>query len=271
MVSSLSFERLANVLSTNRLAAILHAHPTTSISTLGLALALPFAISDYRLFISYGPSGVPHNAIGWLISTLMRPLGREQRSSDVYKDKKLPFADEPGYLPADFPPPRRPERPNLGPHPIPQRQLDQLPDADVRQKLIERFAALGTKAEQKGLVEVRQSLFEGHHTALFVSKTRDWHALARQTRGEISHVHAGLDGSIHVVLHPADCNKLFETGWAQRHAFSGVGAIKLLVGASLPVNYVLCYAPRDEAELDIALAIVKASIQFMARTRESLE
>jgi hypothetical protein len=271
MASSLSFERLANAIKPHRLTAIFHAHPAAALSTLGVAFALPFAISDYRLFISYGPSGVPHNVFGWLIATLTRPLGREQRSSALYKDKKLPFANEPGYLPANFPPHRGPERPKVGPHPIPQRQLDQLPGDDVRQELIDRFAELGNKAEQKGLVEVRQSLYERRHSALFVSKTRDWHALAQQTRGEISHVHAGLDGSIHVMLHPADCNKLFESGWAQRHAFSGVGMIKFLVGASLPVNYVLVYAPRDKAEIDIAISIVKASIQFMADTRESLE
>jgi hypothetical protein len=33
----------------------------------------------------------------------------------------------------------------------------------------------------------------------------------------------------------------------------------------------LIYAPRDEAELDIAIGIVAAGINFMTGTRESLE
>ena len=271
MASSLSFEQLANAFNPRQLTSTLGAHPAAVLSTLGVAIALPFVISDYRLFISYGPNGVPSNVVGWLFVTFTRLLAREQRSPAPYDDKALPFANEPGYLPTDFPRPRGSKRPTLGPHPAPQRQLDQLPGDDMRQRLIKRFAELGHKAEQKGLVEIRQSLYERQHKALFVSKTRDWHALAHQTRGEISHVHAGGDGTIHVVLHPADCKKLLERGWSQRHAWSGVGAIKLLVGATLPLNYVLVYAPRNEAELDIAMGIVTAAIQFMTGTREPLE
>jgi hypothetical protein len=141
----------------------------------------------------------------------------------------------------------------------------------MRQKLITRFAELGHKAEHKGLAEVRQSHLERQHSAIIVSKTRQLHVVAQETRGEISHVHAGKDGSIHVVLHPADCEKVIERGWAQRHAFSGVGLIKHVFGVTLPLNYMLIYAPRDDAELDIAIGIVAAGIQFMAGTREPLE
>jgi hypothetical protein len=270
MASSVSFERLASTLNTRQLAATFNAHPVAVISTLGFAFALPFAIRDYRIFKSYGPNGLGTNVFAWLVTTLTRTVAREQRSTAPYEDQTLPFADQPGYLPTDFPPPRGSARPTMGPHPIPQRQLDQLPSEGVRQELIKRFAELGKQGEQKGIVEVRMSVLERQHSALFVSQTRDWHAIAQQMRGEISHVHAGLDGSIHVVLHPADCKILFERGWAQRFAFAGVGVIKRLIGHSLPVNFVLVYAPRNEAELDIVIAIVTASVQFMAGTRESL-
>ena len=271
MASSLNLDRLTNAINTRHLSHLFHTHPAAVLSTLGFAFVLPFAIYDYRLFKSYGPNGIPSNVVGWLTVTLLRPFAREQKSAALYRDKTLLFANEPGCLPTDFPPPRGSERPTLVPHPIPQRQSNQLPSENMRQKLIDRFAALGKKAEQQGLVEVRKSMYERQHNAFFVSKTRDWHAIAQQTRGEISHVHGGVDGTIHVVLHPADCETLFERGWAQRHAFSGVGLIKRVAGASLPVNYVLIYAPRDEAELDIAIAIVTAGIQFMTGTREPLE
>lgn len=55
---------------------------------------------------------------------LLRLFAREQFSTAPYEDKKLPFSKEPSFLPADFPPARRSPRPRLGPHPIPQRQLD---------------------------------------------------------------------------------------------------------------------------------------------------
>ncbi|KAF1966205.1 hypothetical protein BU23DRAFT_584526 [Bimuria novae-zelandiae CBS 107.79] len=148
-------------------------------------------------------------------------------------DEQLPFANEPGYLLADCPP---------------QRQLDQLPTAEQRQTFIDRFTQLGQEAEEKGLVE---------------------HAVAQQTRGEISHVHAGLDGSVHVVLHPADCKKVIERGWGQRFPFSGAD-LNPILPISVPVTYLLIYAPRDEADVDTVITIIRAGVHFMAGTREVL-
>lgn len=39
--------------------------------------------------------------------------------------------------------------------------------------------------------------------------------------------------------------------------------MKYLAGFTLPVNYVLLYAPRDAEELDIVMETVRASIAFM--------
>ncbi|KAF2259037.1 hypothetical protein CC78DRAFT_418474, partial [Lojkania enalia] len=239
-----------------------------SLAALGVAVAIPFAVNDYRTYLSYGPGGLPYNVVGWLVtSTLLRMLGREQFSTKVYEDRSLPLADQPSFLPANFPPQRGSPRPQVGPHPVPQRQLEQLPGPETREKLIRRFRQLGEKAEAKGLVEIRQSQLERQHKAIYVSTARGWHAVAQETRGEISHIHAGLDGSLHVVLHPADCRAIVEAGWGQRHGLAGARAMKRIVGFSLPVNYVLIYAPRDEAEIEIALAIVKASIGFMTGDR----
>jgi hypothetical protein len=149
--------------------------------------------------------------------------------------------------------------------------LSQLPDAAIRQKLIARFDALGKAAQEKRLVENKQSIFERHHSALFVSNPSQWHPVAQQTRGEIAHVHAGKDGSVHVVLSPRDCETVIQKGWGQRHAFSGVGILQKIAGFSLPVNYVLVYAPRDEEEVEISMMIVKAAVRFMTGSQEDLE
>jgi hypothetical protein len=148
--------------------------------------------------------------------------------------------------------------------------LQQLPSEEVKHKLLDRFAKLGNHVQEKGLVEVRTSRLERHHDAYFVSKTRQWHSVAEATGGEIAHIHDGKDNSIHVVLHPADCKAVLDAGWGQRHAFSGVNT-KRILGFALPVNYVLIYAPRDDAEVDVAIAIVKAAIAFMTGAREDLE
>ncbi|KAF2190430.1 hypothetical protein K469DRAFT_733195 [Zopfia rhizophila CBS 207.26] len=248
------------------------AHRVATLSALGLAVAIPFARNDYLTYLSYGPGGLPYNVAGWLISTIvLRIISREGLSANIYNDRNLPFADEPGFLPNAFPPRRASARPKLGSHPVPQRQLEQLPNEHIRQLLIERFEALSEQATESGLVEVRQSVLERQHKGIFVSSSRSWHAVAQETRGEISHVHAGLDGSVHVTLSPEDCKKVIAAGWGQRHGLDGVKVLKKLVGFTIPVNYILIYAPRDEAEVEIVITIVKASISFMADSRELLE
>jgi hypothetical protein len=140
----------------------------------------------------------------------------------------------------------------------------------MRRRLVSSFEGLGNVAQERGSVDVRQSLYERHHSALFVSKALGWHPVAQQTRGEILHVHAGKDGSIRAVLHSRDCEIVLEKGWGQRHALSGAGLVKHITGIYIPGNYILVYAPRNEAEIEVAIAMVKASIQFMTESRNQL-
>jgi hypothetical protein len=270
MTSSLSFTRFFRSLNGFTLGQHTKYRRGPALAAIAAVIIVPIAIRDYLIFLSYGPGGLPYNPIGWLMTNLMRLLSREQLSTRPYSDEKSPSNNDYGLLPTDLPH-RDSPRPRLGPHPVPQRQLSQLPEVEMRQRLITRFNALGETAQKRGLVEIKQSLYERHHSAFFVSKSLDWHVTAQQTRGEVSHVHAGKDGSIHVVLHSKDCKVVLEKGWGQRHALSGVDFMKRVAGFSLPVNYILIYAPRNEAEIEIAMVIVKASIQFMTGSREQLE
>ena len=265
------FIRVTCLLDDPRIPGLFARHRGATLAALGLAAIAPFAIRNYLTYLSYGPGGLPHNVFGWLIANVMRLLSREQLSTRPYSSKSLYLSGSSGSLPPGFPPRRTSSRPQFGPHPVPQRQVSQLPDTETRQKLIARFQALGKTAQERGLIEVKQSLYERRHSALFVSGKREWHPVAQQTRGEITHVHAGLDGSIHVTLHPEDCKKVIDAQWDQRHGLAGVEMMKSIAGFSLPVNYILVYAPRDDAELDIVLKIVKASITFMTGSDEPLE
>ncbi|OAL49813.1 hypothetical protein IQ07DRAFT_599951 [Pyrenochaeta sp. DS3sAY3a] len=266
-----SLAKVSHLFDNVNFAELFSRHRGATLAALGLAVITPFAIRDYLTYLSYGPGGLPYNAFGWLMSHSFRVLTREQLSTGAYDDRSLYRAERPGLLQPDFPPHRTPARPQFGPHPVPQRQVSQLPDEETRKKLISRFEALGKTAQEKGLVEIKQSILELRHSALFVSKKRDWHPVAQQMRGEITHVHAGVDGSVHVTLHPDDCKKIIERGWGQRHGFSGVNAIKRIAGFSLPVTYVLVYAPRDETEIEVVLTIVKASVAFMSGSSLELE
>ncbi|OAK98152.1 hypothetical protein IQ06DRAFT_295514 [Phaeosphaeriaceae sp. SRC1lsM3a] len=246
------------------------AHNRTPILAVTAAMIfIPLVIQDYFKYLSYGPGGLPYNALGWLVTSFMRLMSREQLSTRPYEDPELLSSGEAGFLPLRLPE-RDSSRPRLGSHPVPQRQLSQLPSVEMRQRLITRFEALGSVAKERGLVDVKMSLYERQHSALFVSENVEWQPIAHQSRGEISHIHAGKDGSIHVVLHPKDCMTVLEKKWGQRHALSGAESLKRIAGFSIPINYVLVYAPRDDAELEVAMTIIKASIQYMTGSKEPL-
>lgn len=93
-------------------------------------------------------------------------------------------------------------------------------------------------------------------------------SIAQDTLREISHVHSGGDCSIHVTLSPQDCIKVLDAGWGQRHGLAGVKALKSVAGFALSYQYILIYAPRDTAEIQIVMEIVQASISYMSNSQE---
>ena len=96
----------------------------------GLALMGPVVYRDYQLYMSYGPGGLPHNAFGWAFSGgFLRLLSKEVFSTTMYEQDD----DKTSWLPLAFPPRRQGSRPLIGPHPAPQRQLEQLPTQEMRQ------------------------------------------------------------------------------------------------------------------------------------------
>lgn len=68
---------------------------------------------------------------------------------------------------------------------------------------------------------------------------------------EFAHLHPPRDGSLHAVLSPEIVDRVIDNGWAERHPLAGKHG--------LPSNIVMLYGPRDEAELEIVIDLVKAS------------
>lgn len=88
------------------------------------------AYRDYKIYLSYGPGGLPYNIRGWFISScILRPCGTEVFSTDLYDQNP----DKRKWLSSEWPPYEREQRPRLGPHPLPQRQLDQLPEEECKE------------------------------------------------------------------------------------------------------------------------------------------
>ena len=74
----------------------------------------------------------------------------------------------------------------------------------MKARLEAEFNRLASLLEEKNVLEVKTSSFEGHLQAIFVSSTRPWNNSAQETDGEISHIHREIDGSMHVMLSAAD-------------------------------------------------------------------
>lgn len=97
---------------------------------------------------------------------------------------------------------------------------------------------------------------------------------AAEWGGEIAHAH--YESSAHVVLHPADAAELIRAGWGERHPLACCAEHWLWrfyhhswrgVRLPLPNNFVLVYAPRNQAEMAVFERIVNAAIWFHALHR----
>ncbi|KAF3394511.1 hypothetical protein F1880_004802 [Penicillium rolfsii] len=271
----MSLETLTNALQHIRLPRSQQDRLSLALGTaavLGSAILLPAAYRDYRIFKSYGPGGVPNNILGWMtVRALFQPFGTEMLSTEVYV-RRIDAAEghgrgDEGYLTLSTEQLelRKPEgRPDVGPHVVPQRQVTQIPDEDVMEKFRSRFRSFGLKNHH--LVKFQRSNLEGHSEALFLADHLPITDLATTMQGEITHIHSENDHSLHVVMAPADCKKIIEAGWGQRHAFSGTSAMTFLsLGTipDIPSEYLLIYAPRNDAEIEIVMEIVSAAIKFM--------
>lgn len=130
----IDFASLLRIPSQDRLTLALSA-ATVIAST----IVLPAAYRDYKLFTSYGPAGVPTNALGWvLVRVLFQPFGREMFSTEEYV-RRIEAAEghgkgDDGFLvlsEEELGSRRGEERPVVGPHVVPQRQLTQVPGEAV--------------------------------------------------------------------------------------------------------------------------------------------
>lgn len=127
-----------------------------SVSAVAGIAALPPLYRDYRGFVSLGPAGLPSNVFGYLLQTFLRPLGISDRldtkplSSDRVKAAFGKLADL-GFLKEEDVPFRggkkveggqdgekkdlgkeKIERPNVGRWIVPQRQMSERSDKEMK-------------------------------------------------------------------------------------------------------------------------------------------
>ena len=71
---------------------------------------------------------------------------------------------------------------------------------------------------------------------------------------EFAHVHPPYDGGMHMMLPPEAVEELLAKGWGEPHPMARRGLI--------PPSAVMVYAPRDAAEVDTVLEVIRASYRF---------
>jgi hypothetical protein len=145
-------------------------------------------------------------------------------------------------------PPRRGPRPATTPT-NPHTQLDQRPPAGVIAELADALFALPGVAEKPSAISVPGA------RALWLEAgdahgPREAFLIAR----EFAHIHPLPDGSLHVALPPSVAEDAIAHGWAEVHPVARMGLI--------PANVVMLYAPRDDTEAGVALALVREALAF---------
>lgn len=146
-----------------------------------------------------------------------------------------------------------PQRP--GPRPstrtaLPHSQLDQQP-ADSRYVDTILAEALSWPSV---LGRPSQISVEGGRALTLDARSPSGPAEAFLIGREFCHVHARGDHSLHATLPPPLASQAQRSGWAEPHFLVHTG--------QAPATVVMLYAPRDEAERDVVLHLVRASYAF---------
>ncbi|KAI1773619.1 hypothetical protein F4818DRAFT_96048 [Hypoxylon cercidicola] len=231
-----------------------------SATVLLLSGAIPLlsrVVSDYRAWYALGPNGLPLNLFGYLFQAAASPFARlDTRVPAPYDaeqlSKKYGALTLKSFLPDPLPP-RSGPRPEVPTFVGPQRQTSQQASAEARARqeaFLHAFAAANPAR-----VRVRPSNLEGPlFNGLWLEDGLPVRGEFRMLRGEFAHPHG--EGSTHLVLSLVDAADAIESGWAERHRMSGVGSL-------MPWGFVLIYAPRDDAELEVWKGFVLASARYV--------
>jgi len=163
-------------------------------------------------------------------------------------------------------PERRGPRATLLLQGVPQRQVPQVLDEALEEKLKTDFRAFAAAHSLK----VDMSKIEVNALALFFppsfsacstyGKARPEFLIqlsCRASAHEFAHIHGG-EGSLHVILSPLDAALAIERGWAVRFPLAGGPGVW-----GQAQGRVLLYAPRDEGEVEVVMKIVTAGWEYL--------
>lgn len=232
-----------------------------------LILLTPLSLlihNDYLNFLKLGPGGTPSTPSGYIRLTFYRlftlrdpfslPPTHSQSQSQTQCSSEIKPVHPPHGILANLPyrPGPRPTVAGLAP----QRQLNQHCPLPIYHRLHAALSLLASQSPTK--FTTATSSLEKHGFALFARHpaTKPYH----NANGEVCHVHASTDRSLHLNLHPEDIREVLEKGWGERHPLAldskgegsrwetglGLGVRLGLVRSLAPWTFCMVYAPRGE-------------------------
>ncbi|KZT27655.1 hypothetical protein NEOLEDRAFT_1130708 [Neolentinus lepideus HHB14362 ss-1] len=223
--------------------------PLTAITCIATLLGAIWSIRDYNAWISFGTGGTPANLSGyWRITKLRLALLMSRRN--LRDPTPLDLKAVTGLAFLDRLPNRKGGRPQILPRPLPQRQNPEPIPPATKDRLMALMSKL--QSEYPELLILKKSATEGGSTDAIYAKP-DLSTLSNDAdvlKLEIAHAHP-QDSSLHLLLSPEDAAKVIRADWGERFPLHYV-----------PDGWIMVYAPRDDAELDVIEKIVRASVAY---------
>jgi phospholipase/carboxylesterase len=127
----------------------------------------------------------------------------------------------------------------------PHTQLDQIAPPALQERVFAFARSLPNVVPGKSLVSVPGA------RAFHLPACRQPVASGFMIEREFAHLHPVRDGSLHMALPPGIVDQVVENGWAERHPLAGQ--------FGLGTNIVMVYGPRDDVELEVVTALLRAS------------
>lgn len=146
-------------------------------------------------------------------------------------------------------PPRVGDRPQATAS-LPHSQLDQQPSSTRDLDSVLTEAATWPHVT----VQASRIAVEGSRALVLADGAETGPAEAFMIGREFCHGHAGGDASLHAALPPDLARAAEQAGWGEPHY--------LVHTHQAPPSITMLYAPRDEAERDVVLRLVRASYEF---------
>ncbi len=128
---------------------------------------------------------------------------------------------------------------------IPQEQRSDNAPLALQEQMFARIAALPGVTTRQSAISV-----PGARGFMLTAPRGPQDAFLVPSAGEFAHVHPGHDGSLHLALPMTLAADLVAKGWGVAHPFAGV---------RLTPGFVMLFGPRDDAELETVLGVVRTS------------